>query len=38
MNNLLQVPTTFVGHFIMVNNRQMVWQNGVIYTGYCYIR
>ena len=37
MNKLLQIPTTFVGYSIIVNDRQMIWQNNVIYTGYCYI-
>ena len=32
-----EVPTTFVGHEIIVNNRTMIWQNCVIHTGYCYL-
>lgn len=32
-----EIPVTFKGTFITVNQREMVWQNNSVYTGYVYM-
>ena len=37
MEKYTTIPTVFSGYTIIVNDRVMVWQDNVIYKGYCYL-
>jgi hypothetical protein len=37
MKQYTEIPTTFIGHSIIVLGRKMIWQDNKIYKGYCYL-